>query len=173
MSEKEKDHQRENMGCQDKYEERLRAEDSAGDRDTPNSPEKEESALKEITDLLDEDGDLEVVRKTPLPEAETEYCSRHKVCPIILTKGGEVLEEDEQGDTYTSIIKIGQSESICCCSIKPFHAMILIALWVKISLKMYIYKLGIPCPVFRNPTYLENHNFFECWHSATSGKIHT
>ncbi|KAJ6657607.1 hypothetical protein lerEdw1_002323 [Lerista edwardsae] len=100
-SEKEKDCQRENMGCQDKYEERLNAEDSADDQDTPNK-----SALKEITDLLDEDGDLEVVRKPPLPEAETEYCSRNKVCPIILTKGGDVLEEEEQGDMNTSIIKI-------------------------------------------------------------------
>ncbi|XP_066496702.1 methyltransferase-like protein 22 isoform X2 [Tiliqua scincoides] len=104
--EEERDCQNGSMGQQDKCAGRLNAEGSADDRDIPDRPEKEGGALKEITALLDEDGDLEVVRNPSLNKAESDYCSRDKVFPIIVTKGGEVLEEEEQGDACADIIKI-------------------------------------------------------------------
>lgn len=103
---KEEECQHEGMGHQELYAERLNAGDYGDDQDIPNNPEKEGSALKEIAALLDKDGDLEVIRKPPLLKAESEYCSRDKVCPIILSKGDDALEEEEQEDMTADIIKI-------------------------------------------------------------------
>ncbi|XP_061455813.1 methyltransferase-like protein 22 isoform X2 [Rhineura floridana] len=103
----ERDFRKENLKYQDKRGEELDVEDYAGDQATLNSSEKEGNSLKGIQALLDEDGDLEVVRKPRVLNAAAKDFSRDKVCPIILTKGGEVLEEDDdKGGSGCDIIKI-------------------------------------------------------------------
>ncbi|XP_077775335.1 methyltransferase-like protein 22 isoform X3 [Podarcis muralis] len=98
--------EKENLKHQDKCGEGFNVEDPADDHVTLKSTNKEENSLKGIQALLDKDGDLEVVRKPPLLDAEAEDLSRDKVCPIILMKGGEVLEEQEQENNCYDIIKI-------------------------------------------------------------------
>ncbi|XP_053132909.1 methyltransferase-like protein 22 isoform X2 [Hemicordylus capensis] len=95
---KERDFKKENVRHQNKCLDGLNAERSTG---------KEGSPREETAALLDEDGDLEVVRKPQLLDAEAENCSRDKVCPIILTRGGNVLEEEEeQGNGCSDLVKI-------------------------------------------------------------------
>ncbi|CAI5792344.1 Uncharacterized protein PODLI_1B034064 [Podarcis lilfordi] len=98
--------EKENLKHQDKRGEGLDVGEPADDHVTLKSTNKEENSLKGIQALLDKDGDLEVVRKPPLLDAEAEDLSRDKVCPIILMKGGEVLEEQEQENNCYDIIKI-------------------------------------------------------------------
>ncbi|XP_042294230.1 methyltransferase-like protein 22 [Sceloporus undulatus] len=94
------------LRCQNSNAEEENVQESTSDPSSPSSTEKEGSSLKGIEALLDEDGDLEVVRKPCFSYAEDENLSRDKVCPIILTKGGVVLEEHEQEDSSCDIIKI-------------------------------------------------------------------
>uniref|UniRef100_J3S013 Methyltransferase-like protein 22 n=1 Tax=Crotalus adamanteus TaxID=8729 RepID=J3S013_CROAD len=94
------------LGCQSRSEEELIAEDRAGAEDSPDSPEKEGDSCGGIKALLDEDGDLQVVRKAPFPPTGDEDHTRTKACPIILTKGGDVLEEQEQDSNSCNVVKI-------------------------------------------------------------------
>ncbi|XP_060116594.1 methyltransferase-like protein 22 [Heteronotia binoei] len=93
LGEKETDFKKENIKCRQTYGKELEKEDN------PNDSAKERKASEGIEALLDEDGDLELVRKPQLPDEEAENLSRNKVCPIILTKGSDILEEEEHKDS--------------------------------------------------------------------------
>ncbi|KAH0631780.1 hypothetical protein JD844_019579 [Phrynosoma platyrhinos] len=101
----ERDFKEKPLRHQDSSEEEN-VQDSTSDPGSPSSTGEERSSSKGIEALLDEDGDLEVVRKPCFPYAEDENLSRDKVCPIILTKGGDVLEEHGQEGSSCDIIKI-------------------------------------------------------------------
>ncbi|KAM3827137.1 methyltransferase-like protein 22 isoform 2-T5 [Vipera latastei] len=104
--EKEHGGQKASLGCQVRSEEELIADGRAGAEDSPDSPKKEGDSCGRIKALLDDDGDLQVVRKVPLPPAGDEDHTRTKACPIILTKGGDVLEEQEQDSNSCDVVKI-------------------------------------------------------------------
>uniref|UniRef100_A0A8C2TXP1 Methyltransferase 22, Kin17 lysine n=1 Tax=Coturnix japonica TaxID=93934 RepID=A0A8C2TXP1_COTJA len=61
-----------------------------------------------IEALLDEDGDLEVVRRPQsASDSEAEDLMRDRVYPVILMKGkANAFEDEEQECTYSSVIKI-------------------------------------------------------------------
>ncbi|XP_054848731.1 methyltransferase-like protein 22 [Eublepharis macularius] len=67
---------------------------------------KEGKGSEGIEAVLDKDGDLEVVRKPRLPDAEAEGLSRDRVCPILLARGKYVVEEEELENSSCDIIKI-------------------------------------------------------------------
>ncbi|XP_048350277.1 methyltransferase-like protein 22 isoform X2 [Sphaerodactylus townsendi] len=100
LEKKEKDFKEENIKCHHTDGEELEEEGN------PCDPGEEGKASEGIEALLDEDGDLEVVRKAQLPGEEAEDLSRDKVCPIILTKGRDVLEEEEHESDSRDVIKI-------------------------------------------------------------------
>ncbi|XP_044308488.1 methyltransferase-like protein 22 [Varanus komodoensis] len=102
----EKDVRKENLKHPEKCGEELSVKDISECEDSSNSTGKEVCSLKGIEALLDEDGDLEVVRKPQLPYTEEKDFLRVKVCPIILTKGGGILEEQEEDDSCSDVIKI-------------------------------------------------------------------
>ncbi|XP_070811072.1 methyltransferase-like protein 22 isoform X1 [Pituophis catenifer annectens] len=104
--EKEERGQKTSLGCQSRSEEEFIAEDRAGDDDSPDSPENKGDSCRGFEALLDEDGDLQVVRKAPLPPAGGENQTRTKACPIILSKNGDVLEEQEHESDGCNIVKI-------------------------------------------------------------------
>ncbi|MBN3303971.1 MET22 protein, partial [Amia calva] len=79
-------------------------------------PKEEEDGVKEeeereqrevLQSLLDEDGDLDVLRK-PKDHFRTEedVTERDRVYPIILSKGERVVSEDEEDESATNVIKI-------------------------------------------------------------------
>ncbi|KAL8174839.1 UNVERIFIED_CONTAM: hypothetical protein K2H54_003392 [Gekko kuhli] len=98
LEKKEKDFKKQDAKCRQMY-----GEEEEGEQD---DSVEERKAPEGIEALLDEDGDLEVVRKPRLPDEEAEDLSRDKVCPIILTKGRDVLEEEEHEDSSCDVIKI-------------------------------------------------------------------
>uniref|UniRef100_A0A8D0GQ59 Methyltransferase 22, Kin17 lysine n=1 Tax=Sphenodon punctatus TaxID=8508 RepID=A0A8D0GQ59_SPHPU len=103
----ERDCTKEDIGDQDKGKEEL---DDKGISDVAilNNKEREANFCLGMEALLDDDGDLEVVRR-PRHETDTggEDFSREKVFPIILTKGGEeVFEAEDQECMCRDIIKI-------------------------------------------------------------------
>ncbi|XP_063170695.1 methyltransferase-like protein 22 isoform X1 [Candoia aspera] len=104
--EKEERDRKTSLSCQGRGEEELIAEDRAGAQASPDSPEKEGDSCRGTESLLDEDGDLQVVRKAPLPHAGDENLIRSTACPIILTKGGDVLEEQEHESNGCDVVKI-------------------------------------------------------------------
>ncbi|XP_034276431.1 methyltransferase-like protein 22 isoform X3 [Pantherophis guttatus] len=104
--EKEERGHKTSLGCQSRSEEEFIAEDRAGDDDSPDSPENKGDSCRGFEALLDEDGDLQVVRKAPLPPAGGEDQTRTKACPIILSKNGDVLEEQEHESDGCNIVKI-------------------------------------------------------------------
>ncbi|NXR15055.1 MET22 protein, partial [Semnornis frantzii] len=62
----------------------------------------------EVAALLDDDGDLEVVRRPrSASDLEAEDLLRDRVCPVILMKGEEdALEDEEQKHTCNDVVKI-------------------------------------------------------------------
>uniref|UniRef100_A0A8C5RLX9 Methyltransferase 22, Kin17 lysine n=1 Tax=Laticauda laticaudata TaxID=8630 RepID=A0A8C5RLX9_LATLA len=102
---KEERGQKASLGCWSRSEE-LIAEGRTGAEDSPDSPKNKGDPCQGFEALLDEDGDLQVVRKVPLPPAGDEDQTRTKACPIILTKNGDVLEEEEHESNGWSIVKI-------------------------------------------------------------------
>ncbi|XP_013926592.1 PREDICTED: methyltransferase-like protein 22 [Thamnophis sirtalis] len=98
--------QESSLGCQRRSEEEFIAEGRAGADDSPDSPENKGDPRRGFEALLDEDGDLQVVRKAPLPPAGGEGQTRTKSFPIILTKDGDVLEEEEHESNSFNIVKI-------------------------------------------------------------------
>ncbi|XP_026543677.1 methyltransferase-like protein 22 [Notechis scutatus] len=102
---KEERGQKAPLGCWSRREE-LIAEGRTGAEDSPDSPENKGDPCRGFEALLDEDGDLQVVRKVPLPPAGDEDQTRTKACPIILTRNGDVLEEEEHESNGCSIVKI-------------------------------------------------------------------
>ncbi|TFK07435.1 Methyltransferase-like protein 22 [Platysternon megacephalum] len=103
----EKELTTENMGHQTRGGKELCDKDS-NDLDFLNKNGREANNFKGIEALLDDDGDLEVVRRPRyVSDPEVEDLSRDKVYPIILTKGGEgIFEDAKQESTYNNIIKI-------------------------------------------------------------------
>ncbi|XP_073218595.1 methyltransferase-like protein 22 isoform X2 [Lepidochelys kempii] len=103
----EKELTTENMGHQTRDGKEL-CDKGSNDLDFLNKNGREANNFKGIEALLDDDGDLEVVRKPQyVPDPDVEDLSRDKVYPIILTKGGEDIFEDvKQESTCNNIIKI-------------------------------------------------------------------
>nr|XP_020664248.1 methyltransferase-like protein 22 isoform X3 [Pogona vitticeps]XP_020664249.1 methyltransferase-like protein 22 isoform X3 [Pogona vitticeps]XP_020664250.1 methyltransferase-like protein 22 isoform X3 [Pogona vitticeps] len=101
--EEEGDVGRNALGCQERYRE---ASSSPSRQDPSRSPGKEPDSSERIEALLDEDGDLEVVRRPRLACSEVEALPRDKVCPVILTTGGDPSEEHEQKHSSCDIVKI-------------------------------------------------------------------
>lgn len=98
---------KERLGCQNKQAEESEAEKEHGkDQEARSNTESKGKPLEGMEGLLDEDGDLEVVRRPRLPDGEARDLAREKVCPIILLKGGNVLEEEE--GCCCDVIKIGE-----------------------------------------------------------------
>ncbi|XP_038619498.1 methyltransferase-like protein 22 isoform X2 [Tachyglossus aculeatus] len=65
------------------------------------------SPCRAIEALLDEDGDLDVVRRSESFSDLKQEPSRDKVHPIILTQGAEnLIEEEEQGSFHHDFVKI-------------------------------------------------------------------
>ncbi|XP_054848729.1 methyltransferase-like protein 22 [Eublepharis macularius] len=100
---KDKDFKKQNIKCRLKYGEEL---DKGGESGDHEESSKEGNGSEGIEALLDKDGDLEVVRKPRLPDAEAEGLSRDRVCPILLTRGKYVVEEEELENSSCDIIKI-------------------------------------------------------------------
>ncbi|NXP46539.1 MET22 protein, partial [Heliornis fulica] len=75
------------------------------DRDNLKNPELSSEGLEA---RLDDDGDLEVVRRPQsASDLEAEGLLRDRVCPVILMKGKEdAFEDEEQDDTCSDVIKI-------------------------------------------------------------------
>ncbi|KAM7152239.1 methyltransferase-like protein 22 isoform 2-T3 [Macrochelys suwanniensis] len=97
----------ENMGHQTRGGKEL-CDKGSNDLDFLNKNGREANNFKGIEALLDDDGDLEVVRRPRcVSDPEVEDLSRDKVYPIILTKGGEdIFEAAKQESTCNNIIKI-------------------------------------------------------------------
>ncbi|NXF91012.1 MET22 protein, partial [Eubucco bourcierii] len=69
---------------------------------------EERELNSEVEALLDDDGDLEVVRRPrSASDLEAEDLLRDRVCPVILMKGEEdALEHEEQKRTCSDVVKI-------------------------------------------------------------------
>lgn len=72
--------------------------------------DERESNTEGLEALLDDDGDLEVVRRPrSTSDLEAEDLSRDRVYPVILMKGKEDdFEDEEQECTCTDVVKIGK-----------------------------------------------------------------
>ncbi|XP_074821591.1 methyltransferase-like protein 22 isoform X2 [Natator depressus] len=103
----EKELTTENMGHQTRDGKEL-CDKGSNDLDFLNKNGREANNFKGIEALLDDDGDLEVVRRPQyVSDPDVEDLSRDKVYPIILTKGGEdIFEDAKQESTCNNIIKI-------------------------------------------------------------------
>lgn len=80
------------------------------DQDGNNLKKERETNVEGIEALLDDDGDLEVVRRPRgASDSEAEDLLRDRVYPVILMKGGEdAFEDEEQGGTCSDVVKIGK-----------------------------------------------------------------
>ncbi|XP_054247224.1 methyltransferase-like protein 22 [Indicator indicator] len=83
----------------------YRSGDELCDEDRNNLKERELNS--EVEALLDDDGDLEVVRRPrSASDLEAEDLLRDRVCPVILMKGEEDAFEDKQKCTCSDAVKI-------------------------------------------------------------------
>ncbi|NXD86340.1 MET22 protein, partial [Halcyon senegalensis] len=83
-----------------------RSGDELCDKDS-NLKKESELNSEGIQALLDDDGDLEVVRRPrSASDLEAEYLLRHRVHPVILMKGKEDAFEDEEKECSCDFIKI-------------------------------------------------------------------
>lgn len=76
-----------------------------------NNPKREiELNTEGVEALLDDDGDLEVVRRPrSASDLEAEDLLRHRVYPVILMKGkDDAFEDEEQECTCSDVVKIGK-----------------------------------------------------------------
>ncbi|XP_035404831.1 methyltransferase-like protein 22 isoform X2 [Cygnus atratus] len=82
--------------------------DELCDKDRNNLKNERESNTEGLEALLDDDGDLEVVRRPrSTSDLEAEDLSRDRVYPVILMKGKEdAFEDEEQECTCTDVVKI-------------------------------------------------------------------
>lgn len=78
------------------------------DKDGNNLKKERETNIEGVEALLDDDGDLEVVRRPrSASDLEAENLLRDRVYPVILMKGGEdAFEDEEQGGTCSDVVKI-------------------------------------------------------------------
>lgn len=88
----------------------CRSGDELCDKDRSNIKKKEALKSEGVEALLDDDGDLEVVRRPrSASDLEAEDLLRDIVCPVILMKGKEdAFEDEEQECTCSDVIKIGK-----------------------------------------------------------------
>ncbi|KAI6076793.1 Methyltransferase-like protein 22 [Aix galericulata] len=82
--------------------------DELCDKDRNNLKNERESNTEGLEALLDDDGDLEVVRRPrSTSDLEAEDLSRDRTYPVILMKGKEdAFEDEEQECTRTDVVKI-------------------------------------------------------------------
>lgn len=80
------------------------------DKDGNSLNKERETNIEGGEALLDDDGDLEVVRRPrSASDLEAEDLSRDRVYPVILMKGKEdAFEDEEQGGTCSDVVKIGK-----------------------------------------------------------------
>ncbi|NXW90894.1 MET22 protein, partial [Alopecoenas beccarii] len=78
------------------------------DKDGNNLKKETEPNIEGVEALLDDDGDLEVVRRPrSASDLEAEDLLRDRVYPVILMKGKEdAFEDEEQGGTCSDVVKI-------------------------------------------------------------------
>ncbi|NXX16369.1 MET22 protein, partial [Podargus strigoides] len=85
----------------------YRSGDELCDKDRNNLKRERELSSEGVEALLDDDGDLEVVRRPrSASDLEVEDMLRDRVCPVILMKGKEDAVEDEQECTCSDVVKI-------------------------------------------------------------------
>ncbi|XP_057891438.1 methyltransferase-like protein 22 [Melospiza georgiana] len=89
-------------------EQQSRSGDELCDKDRSNVKEKGELNREGVEALLDDDGDLEVVRRPRgASDLQAEDLLRDIVCPVILMKGKEdAFEDEEQECTCSDVVKI-------------------------------------------------------------------
>ncbi|XP_041257916.1 methyltransferase-like protein 22 isoform X4 [Onychostruthus taczanowskii] len=89
-------------------EHQSRSGDELCDKDRSNVKEEGELSSEGVEALLDDDGDLEVVRKPrSASDLQAEDLLRDIVCPVILMKGKEdAFEDEEQECTCSDVVKI-------------------------------------------------------------------
>ncbi|KAJ7305708.1 hypothetical protein JRQ81_010074 [Phrynocephalus forsythii] len=104
--EEERAFRRNALNRQEERKEEWKVDNSLRDPAFSTSSTKASDASKGIEALLDEDGDLEVVRRPRFSSGEDESLPRDKVCPIILTTGGEPSEEGEPKGSSRDVVKI-------------------------------------------------------------------
>lgn len=80
------------------------------DKDRSNVKNEGELNSEGVEALLDDDGDLEVVRRPrSASDLQAEDLLRDIVCPVILMKGKEdAFEDEEQECTCSDVVKIGK-----------------------------------------------------------------
>ncbi|NXN79296.1 MET22 protein, partial [Bombycilla garrulus] len=89
-------------------EHQCRSGDELCDEDRSNMKKEGELISEEVEALLDDDGDLEVVRRPrSASDLQAEDLLRDIVCPVILMKGKEdAFEDEEQKHTCSDVVKI-------------------------------------------------------------------
>lgn len=89
-------------------EHQCRSGDELCDKDRSNIEKKGELNSEGVEALLDDDGDLEVVRRPrSASDLQAEDLLRDIVCPVILMKGKEdAFEDEEQECTCSDVVKI-------------------------------------------------------------------
>uniref|UniRef100_A0A8C3R7T4 Methyltransferase like 22 n=1 Tax=Cyanoderma ruficeps TaxID=181631 RepID=A0A8C3R7T4_9PASS len=89
-------------------EQQCRSGDELCDKDRSNVNKEGELNREGVEALLDDDGDLEVVRRPPsASDLQAEDLLRDIVCPVILMKGKEdAFEDEEQECTCSDVVKI-------------------------------------------------------------------
>ncbi|XP_041318571.1 methyltransferase-like protein 22 isoform X2 [Pyrgilauda ruficollis] len=89
-------------------EHQSRSGDELCDKDRSNVKEEGELSSEGVEALLDDDGDLEVVRRPrSASDLPAEDLLRDIVCPVILMKGKEdAFEDEEQECTCSDVVKI-------------------------------------------------------------------
>uniref|UniRef100_A0A8C3V3B5 Methyltransferase like 22 n=1 Tax=Catharus ustulatus TaxID=91951 RepID=A0A8C3V3B5_CATUS len=86
----------------------CRSGDELCDKDSSNTEKEGELNSEGVEALLDDDGDLEVVRRPrSASDLQAEDVLRDIVCPVILMKGKEdAFEDEEQECTCSDVVKI-------------------------------------------------------------------
>ncbi|KFP24756.1 Methyltransferase-like 22 [Colius striatus] len=89
-------------------EHQYRSEDEPCDKDRNNLKKEGELNSEGVEALLDDDGDLEVVRRPrSASDLEADDLLRNKVYPVILMKGKEdAFEDEEQEHACSNVVKI-------------------------------------------------------------------
>jgi len=91
----------------------CRSGDELYDEDRSNLKKERELNSEGVEALLDDDGDLEVVRRPrSASDLEAEDLVRDRVYPVILMKGEEDAFEDEEEEcTCSDVVKIGKQQA--------------------------------------------------------------
>ncbi|XP_008945601.1 PREDICTED: methyltransferase-like protein 22, partial [Merops nubicus] len=88
-------------------EHQCRSGEELCDKDRNHLKKESELNSEGVQALLDDDGDLEVVRRPrSASDLEAEELLRHRVCPVILMRGTEDAFEDEEQECTGTVVKI-------------------------------------------------------------------